>query len=218
MCIRDDFQQSIWCPAQFPRLSSTGLLLPTDFSAFYLFIYIFCNINYELNVRNVLNVEIIMELNEDTRAFVERMGTLYEHWGMTRTFGQVQGLLMVAREPVSLDELSRLIKVSKAAISTTVRLYRELGFLKRVKRPGDRRDYYEMVPGSLEEATRKKMHLFEEMADLADQGLAAVDDPDHPAHARLYETRAFYEFVAENMGDLLREWRKRKSEMLNDQE
>ena len=158
-----------------------------------------------------------MHLDEKTQAFVDRMGMFYEHWGMTRTFGQLQGLLMVADGPVSLDELSQRLHVSKAAVSNTVRLYRELGFLRRIKRPGDRRDYYEMAPNSLETATEKKMAIFRQMVTIANEGIAAVNDPEHPAHDRLVETRAFYEYIAQAFVAMLDDWRARKTDIIKTQ-
>ena len=155
-----------------------------------------------------------MHLDEKAKGFVERMGAFYEHWGMTRTFGHMFGLLIIADEPVSLDELAKMLHVSKAAVSQNVRLYRELGFIRRVKRPGDRRDYYEMVTNSLETATERKMGIFYEMVQIADEGIEAISDKDHPGHFRLLEMRAFYEFVAKNMVTLLSDWRQQKDEIL----
>jgi len=146
-----------------------------------------------------------MQLDENTLAFVERMGRFYEHWGMTQTFGRMFGILMVADEPISLDDLSTLLHVSKAAVSNNVRLYRELGFIRRVKKPGDRRDYYEMIVGAMETATERKMGLFYEMVHIADEGIQAIDDKTHPGHIKLVEMRAFYEFVAQNMIELLKD-------------
>ena len=43
--------------------------------------------------------------NPETRQFIERMGLAMDRQGLTRTFGRVFGLLMVADEPLSLDDM-----------------------------------------------------------------------------------------------------------------
>ncbi len=84
--------------------------------------------------------------NPETRQFIERMGLAVERMGLTRTFGRLFGLLMVADRPLSLDEIVERLDVSKASVSTNARACEELGLARRVGVRGDRRDYYEIAP------------------------------------------------------------------------
>ncbi|MCK5448733.1 MAG: MarR family transcriptional regulator, partial [Gemmatimonadetes bacterium] len=65
--------------------------------------------------------------NPETRQFIERMGLAVERMGLTRTFGRLFGLLMVADRPLSLDEIVERLDVSKASVSTNARACEELG-------------------------------------------------------------------------------------------
>src|SRR5436309_4951811 len=78
---------------------------------------------------------------EKTR-FVEGMGRYFEQFGLSRIGGRVLGLLMLAEEPLSLDDMATTLSVSRASISTNIRLATASGLAELVTKPGDRRDYY----------------------------------------------------------------------------
>ncbi|MCL7970871.1 MAG: MarR family transcriptional regulator, partial [marine benthic group bacterium] len=112
--------------------------------------------------------------NPETRQFIERMGLAMDRLGLNRTFGRVFGLLMVADEPMSLDEMVERLQVSKASVSTNARSCEELGLARRVGVRGDRRDYYEIAPRAFEHVTAKRLVAIHAMAGLAAEGLEAV--------------------------------------------
>lgn len=151
-----------------------------------------------------------MRLSESQQAYAVEVGTAMERMGMPRTVGRLFGLLLVAEEPLSLDELSRLLGVSKPALSNGIKVYREVGLLRRITRPGDRRDYYEIAPGSFEEVTTRRMDAVAALSDLADRGLHVVD-PAGRASERLRRMRSFYRFVADQMNGMLRTWTENRS-------
>ncbi len=148
--------------------------------------------------------------NPETRQFIERMGLAMDRLGLNRTFGRVFGLLMVADEPMSLDEMVERLKVSKASVSTNARSCEELGLARRVGVRGDRRDYYEIAPRAFEHVTAKRVVAIHAMAGLAAEGLEAVGDEPSPARDRLTEMLDFYLFMGEQIEELLERWREVK--------
>ena len=56
-------------------------------------------------------------LKPEAQQFIERTGVEIERLGMSRTFGRLFGLLMVADRPLSLDDLAEQLHVSKASVS-----------------------------------------------------------------------------------------------------
>jgi DNA-binding transcriptional regulator GbsR (MarR family) len=78
-------------------------------------------------------------------AFIDRMGIVAEHDGMSPIAGRLFALLLASDEPRSLDELADQLGVSKASVSTDARRLLERGIAERVSRAGDRRDYYELA-------------------------------------------------------------------------
>jgi len=148
--------------------------------------------------------------NPETRQFIERMGLAIERLGLTRTFGRLFGLLMVAERPLSLDEMVDRLHVSKASVSTNARDCEELGLARRVGVRGDRKDYYEIAPGAFESVMAKRVGAIHAMAGLAAEGLQAVGDDPSVARDRLTEMLDFYLFMGEQIEELLERWREVK--------
>ena len=149
-------------------------------------------------------------LDDKTQQFVERMGLMMERSGAARTFGRLMGLLLVADEPISLDTMARLLHVSKASISTNTRHLEQGGFAQRVSIPGDRRTYYEITPNSFEHMLSARMKMLHEFVGLFEEGLQAIEDENHAAHARLMGMRDFYQFIAEDIVEMMARWKKQQ--------
>jgi DNA-binding transcriptional regulator GbsR (MarR family) len=152
----------------------------------------------------------MMELNEKTRDFIERMGLTFEHMGATRTMGRLMGLLLVADKPLSLNELVSLLQVSKATVSTNARLTDQLGLTQRVSIPGDRRDFYQILPGAFERAAARRMAAIHQLIELSQQGLEAIEQDNDTARARLQTMQEFYQFFLTEMDSALAKWKKKQ--------
>lgn len=77
--------------------------------------------------------------------FIESAGKISANMlGMVNKMGgQIYALLFLSREPLSLDEISEILHVSKGNVSVNVRVLEELKLVKKVWVKGSRRDYYE---------------------------------------------------------------------------
>jgi DNA-binding transcriptional regulator GbsR (MarR family) len=148
--------------------------------------------------------------NPETRQFIERMGLGIERLGLTRTFGRLFGVLLVAERPLSLDEIVERLGVSKASVSTNARACEELGLVRQVGVRGDRKDYYEIAPGAFESVMAKRVGAIHAMAGLAAEGLQAVAEGPSAARERLTEMLDFYLFMGEQIEELLERWREAK--------
>jgi len=126
------------------------------------------------------------------RQFAEEMGVAFERFGIPRGSGRLLGWLLIC-EPArqSTADLVAALGVSKASISTAVRMLETYGLVTRVVVPGDRRDYYEMRPDAFETA-HGQQGSFKIFGALMEAGLAAVGDPSGTRAERLRETAAFY--------------------------
>lgn len=148
--------------------------------------------------------------NPETRQFIERTGLAVERLGMTRTFGRLFGLLLVAEEPLSLDQMAERLHVSKASVSTNARACEQLGLARQVGVRGDRRDYYEIAPHAFENVMARRIDAIHGMAGLAAEGLGAVGAEQTTARARLTDMLDFYLFMGEQIEELLERWREVK--------
>lgn len=77
--------------------------------------------------------------------FIESAGKISANMlGMVnKVGGQIYALLFLSRAPLSLDDISEILSVSKGNISVNVRLLEELKLVKKVWVKGSRRDFYE---------------------------------------------------------------------------
>ena len=62
--------------------------------------------------------------------FIESMGELGSNFGINRMIGEIYSLLYISDEPLSLDFMTRKLKVSKGTISTNVRVLENWGALR----------------------------------------------------------------------------------------
>lgn len=65
--------------------------------------------------------------------------------GLPRSSGQIYGLLYLAPEPLSLDDMVESLGISKASVSIGTRKLAAWGAIRQVWVPGDRRDFFEVV-------------------------------------------------------------------------
>jgi DNA-binding transcriptional regulator GbsR (MarR family) len=109
-------------------------------------------------------------MRKDVQRFVERAGLLWENDGLPRIAGRIYGLMLINEDALSLDEIAEALDVSKASVSTDTRLLERMGFIERVSKPGDRKDYYQHTEGSFERAIAERIRRMHELASLIESG------------------------------------------------
>jgi HTH-type transcriptional regulator, glycine betaine synthesis regulator len=77
---------------------------------------------------------------------VEAGGRFWQMLGLPRSTGQIYGLLYLSSHPLSLDDIVNDLGISKASASTGTRQLVAWGVIKQVWIPGERRDFFEVVP------------------------------------------------------------------------
>ncbi len=107
--------------------------------------------------------------------------------GLPRSIGEIYGLLFISREPRSLDDLVRMLKISKGSASQGLRMLKSLGAVREAESNGgtERRTYYEpavelkrLVGGFIREQVRP--HLDSGKAKISHLATAArkAEDPE----------------------------------------
>ena len=126
--------------------------------------------------------------------------------------GRIFSLLLFAPEPLSLQQLTESIGVSKAAVSVQVRLLEKIGLCTRTSRANDRRNYYELNEdfgrtflSMVLEKMKKSLHDLDQLLRNLEQ-LSNVTKEDQPAYEagkkRLEELRSLQWMVWERLSDL----------------
>jgi len=142
--------------------------------------------------------------------FVETLGRYFEHYGIARIGGRILGLLLVAERPLSLDDIATLLRVSRASVSTNIRLATASDLVELVTYPGDRRDYYRMIDDAWGHSIHAEIEALPGMRRIAEYGLEALGPGDAVAHERLEEMIDFCDFALEERLRLLEAWRVRR--------
>jgi DNA-binding transcriptional regulator GbsR (MarR family) len=109
-------------------------------------------------------------MRKDVERFVERAGLLWENDGLPRIAGRIFGLMLISEDALSLDEIADMLGVSKASVSTDTRLLERMGFIERVGKPGDRKDYYQNTERSFERAIAERIRRMHELEALIESG------------------------------------------------
>ncbi len=123
--------------------------------------------------------------------FIEKNGLISQAEGLPRIAGRIFGMLIFDGDMVSFGELARRLHVSRASISTSVRLLQERGLVRRMTKPGERQDYFQLAPNPyatmLEGIQKRTRSTHQEIAGTIDNL-----PPHSDAVARLNAYADFY--------------------------
>lgn len=124
--------------------------------------------------------------------FIEKIGVIAQAEGLPRIAGRVFALLCYDGARVSFSELAEQLAVSRGSISSSVRQLEQLQVIKRVAKPGDRQDYFQMADDAFvtlieSSALRVRRAQAEIIATLKDLG-----DADEGPRRRLTQYADFY--------------------------
>jgi predicted transcriptional regulator len=125
-------------------------------------------------------------LNAHLARFVETLGSMWEGYGLPRGAGRIFGLLLLAAQALSAEEISGTLRVSRSSVSTDVRGLLSIGLVERIRVPGDRTGYYVFSPHAWEHVAAIRSQEARRYADLAEHTLGALP-PGHPGRKGLEE-------------------------------
>ncbi|HET7042031.1 MAG TPA: MarR family transcriptional regulator [Gemmatimonadales bacterium] len=146
-----------------------------------------------------------------TEWFVEQMGLSTSAAGLPRIAGRLFGYLALSPGPRSLDEIAAALGVSKGSASTDARLLERHGWLRRVGRPGDRRDYYEFAPDSFAGIVAYRLSRWEALHALVVEARRRFPRQPAAVRDRLAYLEEAERFFADGMRALLDQWARRRS-------
>ena len=107
---------------------------------------------------------------------VELGGRICQVIGLPRSIGQIFGLLYLSTEPLSLNQMSSMLGISKGSASMGTRHLASWGSIRKVWVPGDRRDYYEVVEDLGQLIRRSYNNLIKPRIQSSKDRLSALKD------------------------------------------
>ena len=143
--------------------------------------------------------------------FVERFASALLEAGMPRMPTRAFAALLATDSGVlTAAELADALQVSPAAVSGAMRYLTQLNLASREREPGSRRDRFRVHDDAWYEASVRRDQLLVRWEDALREGIAVLGR-DTPAGVRMAETLAFFEFVGEELPQLLQRWRARRT-------
>ena len=89
--------------------------------------------------------EALRVLSQSRLELVESAGHAAQVLGFPRSIGEIYGLLYLAPQPLSSPQICEVLSASKGGVSQGVRQLLALGFIKKVRVLGNRKEHYEAV-------------------------------------------------------------------------
>ena len=140
----------------------------------------------------------IARLDRAELEVADTVGALMEFWGFRRHLGRVWTLLYLSPEALGTAELAERLSLSSSAVSLALGELADWSAIKKVRRPGERRDFYVAEASIWKLLTRVVRHrelgLVQDAASAleraADELLAAKGELREPAQrARVRHVR-----------------------------
>ena len=129
--------------------------------------------------------------------------------GYSDSAGFLRGLTISAKDPLSLDDLVQETGYSKSTVSSNMNLLENLGWVKRIVIPGDKRHLYaaiidpEIIRTNMLDAITKEMQLFCEALNRTESEILAGRDEAKYLLERVASLRQSYELGKKTI-DILR--------------
>jgi DNA-binding transcriptional regulator GbsR (MarR family) len=148
---------------------------------------------------------------------VQEFGYAYQAFGLNKLMGFVVALLLFSSRPLSLDEITEELGMSKGPISQITRRLEDHNLIRKVMKPGERKNYFEIQPGVFGNAFRNNLSLVKNNLQIATQLKASVTEANDPDLGkllqRMQEMEAFYTLMIKHYRAFLEEWQIQKTKM-----
>ena len=83
-----------------------------------------------------------MEFREAKNKFIQTWGALGSQWGINKTMAQIQALLMISPDPLSMEDIMEELQISRGNASMNLRGLMDWGIVFKEYKQGERREYF----------------------------------------------------------------------------
>jgi hypothetical protein len=147
--------------------------------------------------------------------FADHMGRFYANrYAFPPMVGRLIGYLAVADPPdQTIAELAEALLASRSAISGAVKTLETIHVITRTRSAGERMDKVR-IDMSTPESMGMNSSEYEEMGQLAREGLEVLSGAPMERRAILLEFAAFSDFLVEQIARFEQEWKERRSALV----
>jgi len=138
----------------------------------------------------------------------------YAALGHSSLMGKIVALLIISKDPLSLDQISERLEMSKGPVSQIARRLKEHKLIEKVWIPGDRKDYYRAVDDIFGQAFLNYSRSMMQNRQIAEKYLDATRSSGDTAmdylHERMLEMQRFYTMMGTFNHDFIAQWREKR--------
>jgi len=143
--------------------------------------------------------------------FIERFGMLFEQGGLAPMAGRILGWLLICDPPnQSMSDLTEVLRASKGSISTSLNTLTGVGWVEKLRLPGERRAYYRIPEGIWTHLLELRLKFFSIIRQLAEDGLRLIEHRPKSSKVRLTEMFEVFSFFEREIPALLQQWKARQ--------
>ena len=144
------------------------------------------------------------KLSKD-KQFVDDVARLLTPWGVPPVAARLYGYLLLSPRPVTLDEITEHLAISKSSASVAARLLESYTLARRHSEAGTKRALY-AVADDYEAMIRQQNRLLDALAGQLNKGARIA--ASKPVCARLEEMADFYRVMRGVMEETLSRWKR----------
>ncbi len=157
-------------------------------------------------------------------AIVEDFGNGYASFGHSELMGRVVGLLLCADRPLTLEDISQKLHVSKSPVNQICKRLEELQLVRKAWVKGERKFHYQIADNIFLQASINLSRLNEGNLQIAERHLEATVRRMQEATGeekerlrlicqRLIEMREFYRHLLRSYRQFIEEWQARRDQL-----
>ena len=146
-----------------------------------------------------------MEFREAKNKFVQTWGALGSQWGINKTMAQIHALLMVAAEPLSMEDIMEELQISRGNASMNIRALMDWGIVYKEFKQGERREFFtaekDLDELAVKIAQERSKREIKPALKVLKEVSAVKDDKSAETKHFAEQTKKLYDFVlkADNM-------------------
>ncbi|WP_285869095.1 GbsR/MarR family transcriptional regulator [Rhizobium mayense] len=142
--------------------------------------------------------------NEGERRFIEDVARLLTPWGVPPVAARLYGYLLLCPRPVTLDQITEDLEISKSSASVAARLLESYTLAHRHSEAGTKRALY-AVADDYEAMIQQQNRLLDALAGQLNAGARIA--ASETASVRLEEMADFYRVMRGAMETAMRRWK-----------
>jgi DNA-binding transcriptional regulator GbsR (MarR family) len=142
--------------------------------------------------------------------FIDKLGTFHETVGLPKIGGRILGLMLVIDRPVSPEDISDILKVSRSSVSTNLKGLKMFQLIDSIHVPGSRKEFYAFSENAIENMIKIRLSTYEPFRQILGEGFQFVKK-NKLTSKHIQNLMDYQKMEYELYTNLLKLWKKRKT-------